>query len=67
MTREIVAGPGSTVLRSSRRSDDYELTLNQDVSIGYRTHAADDVELYLEGSVTFLVRDDQVAVSLHYS
>ena len=37
----------------SRRSDNYELMLDQDVAIGYRTHTLDDVELYLEGSLMF--------------
>ena len=50
----------------SRRGGDYELNLGQDVSIGYRTHTHDDVELYLEGSLTFLVRDERAAVALRY-
>jgi uncharacterized linocin/CFP29 family protein len=51
----------------SRRGGDYELVLGQDVAIGYRTHTLDDVELYLEGSLTFRVRDERAAVALRYS
>jgi uncharacterized linocin/CFP29 family protein len=50
----------------SQRGGDYELTLGEDISVGYRTHTLDDVELYLEASLTFLVRDGRAAVSLRY-
>lgn len=51
----------------SRRGGDYELTLGQDVSIGYHSHGQEDVELYLEASLTFLMRDGRAAVPLSYA
>ena len=43
---------GAIVL--SQRGGDFELTVGQDVSIGYRTHDADTVTLELQESVTFV-------------
>jgi len=70
--RLIVGGPiawapavdGAAVV--SLRGGDYELVCGQDFSIGYRAHSATAVELYLEESVTFVVRDDRAAVALVY-
>jgi uncharacterized linocin/CFP29 family protein len=70
--RTILGGPvawapgvnGAVVL--SLRGGDYELVCGQDFSIGYRTHDDTSVELYLEESMTFVVRDDRAAVALVY-
>lgn len=70
--RMILGGPiawapavnGAVVL--SQRGGDYELVCGQDTSIGYRTHDDAGVELYLEESLTFVVRDDRAAVALVY-
>ncbi len=51
----------------STRGDDFELTIGQDVSIGYLDHDADQVRLYLEGSFTFTVLTPEAAVYLAYS
>jgi uncharacterized linocin/CFP29 family protein len=56
---------GAIVL--STRSGDYELTLGQDVSIGYLDHDATSVHLYLEESFTFTVMTPEAAVHLAYS
>jgi uncharacterized linocin/CFP29 family protein len=48
----------------STRGGDFELYLGQDVSIGYLSHDADTVQLYLQESLTFLVRTDEAAVVL---
>lgn len=40
-------------LLMSTRGGDYELYLGQDVSIGYLSHDADTIELYLQESLTF--------------
>jgi uncharacterized linocin/CFP29 family protein len=70
--RTILGGPiawapgvnGAVVL--SLRGGDYELVSGQDFSIGYRTHDETTVELYVEESFTFVVRDDRAAVALVY-
>jgi uncharacterized linocin/CFP29 family protein len=51
----------------SLRGGDYELVCGQDFSIGYRAHSDVAVELYVEESVTFVVRDERAAVGLVYS
>jgi uncharacterized linocin/CFP29 family protein len=48
----------------STRGGDFELYLGQDVSIGYLSHDADSVELYLQESLTFLVQTDEASVVL---
>lgn len=71
--RMILGGPvawapgvnGAVVL--SQRGGDYELVCGQDFSIGYRTHDDSTVELYLEESMTFLVKEDRAAVALVYA
>ncbi len=56
-----VVGKGLLV---SGRGGDYELTLGQDVSIGYRSHDLKQVSLYLVESLTFRVLEPAAAVSL---
>jgi uncharacterized linocin/CFP29 family protein len=64
-----IAGPptvdGAAVV--SRRGGDYELVCGQDFSIGYPAHSETAVELCVEESVTFVVRDERAAVGLVYS
>jgi uncharacterized linocin/CFP29 family protein len=62
---EIVWAPaidGAVLL--STRGGDYTLHLGNDTSIGYLSHDADSIELYLEESLTFLVNTTEAAVSL---
>ena len=56
---------GAVVL--STRGGDFELTVGQDVSIGYLDHDATSVHLYLEESFTFKVLTPEAAVYLAYS
>jgi uncharacterized linocin/CFP29 family protein len=70
--RLILGGPivwapgvdGAAVI--SQRGGDHVLTLGQDWSIGYRAHTADEVELYLEESFDFEVREPTAAITLRY-
>lgn len=48
----------------STRGGDYELHLGQDLSIGYLSHSADAVELYLQETFTFRVATAEAAVEL---
>lgn len=54
----------SAPLVLSTRGGDYELHIGQDAAIGYLSHDATSVELYLEESVTFLVNTDEAAVDV---
>jgi len=56
---------GAVVL--STRGGDYEMTLGQDVAIGYLDHDATSVHLFLEESFTFTVLTSEAAVHLAYS
>jgi uncharacterized linocin/CFP29 family protein len=62
---EIVWAPaidGAFVLTT--RSGDFALHLGQDTSIGYLSHDADTVELYLQETLTFLMLTSEAAVAL---
>jgi uncharacterized linocin/CFP29 family protein len=48
----------------STRGGDYELHLGQDLSIGYRSHDADTVELYFQESFTFVVQTAEAGVTI---
>jgi uncharacterized linocin/CFP29 family protein len=48
----------------STRGGDYELHVGQDVSIGYLSHDATTIELYLQESLTFLANTAEAAVAL---
>jgi uncharacterized linocin/CFP29 family protein len=48
----------------SGRGGDYELRLGQDLSIGYRSHDADSVQLYFTESFTFAVYTTEASVPL---
>jgi uncharacterized linocin/CFP29 family protein len=45
----------------SIRGGDYELTVGQDLSVGYLAHSADDVELFITESFTFRVLEEKAA------
>jgi uncharacterized linocin/CFP29 family protein len=70
--RLILGGPvvyapavdGAVVL--SIRGEDFELFCGQDVSIGYESHDAHTVSLYLEESLTFHAHTAEAAVALRY-
>jgi len=48
----------------SARGGDFELHLGQDLAIGYLSHDADSVRLYLQESLTFLMHTGEAAVAL---
>jgi uncharacterized linocin/CFP29 family protein len=50
----------------STRGGDFELTVGQDVAIGYLGHDDTNVHLYLEESFTFRVHTPEAAVHLAY-
>jgi uncharacterized linocin/CFP29 family protein len=68
--RKIIGGPlvwapgvdGAVVL--SQRGGDFLLDVGEDLSIGYTSHDADMVELYLVESFTFRVTSNDAAVAL---
>jgi uncharacterized linocin/CFP29 family protein len=70
ITRQILDGPivraavldGGVVL--SVRGGDYELSVGQDLSVGYASHDRDEVELFLAESFTFRVLEPAAAVEL---
>ncbi|QGG94506.1 family 1 encapsulin nanocompartment shell protein [Actinomarinicola tropica] len=70
--RHILDGPivwapsvnGAVVI--SQRGGDFELTLGQDVSIGYLSHDDDTVRLYLEESMTFRAIGPEAGIALRY-
>lgn len=55
---------GAVVL--SQRGGDFELTVGQDVSIGYLAHTAETVTLYLQESFTFRTLSPEAAIPLVY-
>jgi uncharacterized linocin/CFP29 family protein len=48
----------------STRGGDYEVTVGQDLSIGYAAHDRTDVELFLTESFTFRMLEEKAAVFL---
>ena len=63
---EIIWAPaidGAFVLTT--RGGDFDLTLGQDLSIGYLGHDAETVQLYFQQSMTFQVNSAEAAVALH--
>ncbi len=70
--REILGGPvvwapavdGAVVL--SLRSGDFELTVGEDFSIGYRSADETSVNLYIEESLAFRIKTAEAAVHLAY-
>lgn len=55
---------GAVVLTT--RGEDFELVVGQDVSIGYLSHTAQSVTLYLQESFTFRVLSPEAAIPLAY-
>lgn len=72
VVKNIIEGPvvwapavnGAIVLATS--GGDFELTVGRDLSIGYRSHDASKVKLYLTESFTFRVLTPEAAVALIY-
>jgi uncharacterized linocin/CFP29 family protein len=68
--RRLIDGPlvwapgldGAVVV--SLRGDDFQLTVGQDFAIGYLSHNAERVQLYIEESFTFWLQSPQAAVPL---
>ncbi len=48
----------------STRGGDYELTVGQDLSVGYASHTKQEVELFITESFTFRVLENKAAVLL---
>ncbi|MBO1361463.1 bacteriocin family protein [Acetobacter sacchari] len=48
----------------SIRGGDFELNIGQDLSIGYSSHSAESVELYLQESFTFRVLTSEASVAI---
>ena len=60
---EIIWAPAlEGALVVSGRGGDYELRLGQDLSIGYSSHDADGVDLYLTETLTFLLNTAEASV-----
>lgn len=47
------------------RGGDFDLQLGQELSIGYTSHDADTVQLYLQETLTFLTYTSEASVALH--
>ncbi len=63
--REIIWSPaikGGVVVTT--RGGDFDLTIGQDLSIGYLGHSADDVELYLQETLTYRTQTAEASVVL---
>jgi uncharacterized linocin/CFP29 family protein len=58
---------GDGALLLTTRGGDYELTVGQDLSIGYSVHDRENVELYLTESFTFRVLEEKAAILLRRS
>jgi uncharacterized linocin/CFP29 family protein len=54
---------GAIVLTT--RGGDFDLQIGQDVAIGYASHSATEVELYLQETLTFLMYTGEAAVGLN--
>jgi uncharacterized linocin/CFP29 family protein len=62
---DIVWAPAITdAFLLSTRGGDYELYLGEDLSIGYQSHDANSIELYLQETLTFLVQTGEAGVAL---
>jgi uncharacterized linocin/CFP29 family protein len=65
---DIVWAPGiEGAFLLSARGGDHELHLGQDVSIGYLTHDAEQVTLYFQETLTFIVATAEASVVLNGS
>ncbi|HET9622550.1 MAG TPA: family 1 encapsulin nanocompartment shell protein [Kofleriaceae bacterium] len=57
---------GGAVLMSTRGGD-YELTVGQDLSVGYASSDRDQVELYITETFTFRVLEDRAAIFIRFT
>jgi uncharacterized linocin/CFP29 family protein len=72
LVKNLIDGPvvwapavnGAVVM--SVRGGDFELSVGRDLSVGYRSHDADNVKLYLTETMTFRVLTPEAAVALVY-
>jgi uncharacterized linocin/CFP29 family protein len=72
LVRRVIDGPvilapavdGAVVV--SQRGGDFELTVGQDLSIGYESHTEKNVRLYLTETLTFRVLTPEAGVALKY-
>ena len=72
IVKNLVEGPvvwapavnGAVLL--STRGGDFELTVGRDLSVGYATHDADRVQLYITETMAFRVLTPEAAVTLVY-
>jgi uncharacterized linocin/CFP29 family protein len=55
-------GSGGVLLTT--RGGDYEITVGQDLAIGYAVHDRESVELYLTESFTFRILEEKAAIAL---
>ena len=55
-------GAGGLLLTT--RGGDYELSVGQDLAIGYAVHDRESVELYLTESFTFQIHEEKAAIAL---
>lgn len=63
LVEKIVWAPSlSEGLLVSMRGGDFELTVGQDLALGYASHDAEGVDLYLSESITFRVLDPAAAI-----
>lgn len=60
---ERASGIEESVLLSTRGGD-FELTIGEDLALGYRSHDAEQVHLYVEESLTFRVNTPEAAVAI---
>lgn len=61
----VMWAPGVTgAVLATTRGGDFRFESGQDISVGYLSHDADTVQLYLEESFTFVVREPDGAVAL---
>jgi uncharacterized linocin/CFP29 family protein len=72
VVKNLIEGPvvwapavnGAIVL--STRGGDFELTIGRDLSVGYRSHDAENVQLYLTETIMFRSLTPEAAVALVY-
>ena len=60
----VILAPAIAGFVLTTRGGDFELDLGQDISIGYLSHSATTVELYLQESFTFRMLTSEAAVAL---
>ncbi len=64
MDNEIVWSPAIRAVVVTTRGGDFDLYLGQDISIGYLSHSADAVTLYLQETLTYITQTTEAAVVL---